>query len=285
MRSEEEVIALILNVAICDDRIRAVLLNGSRANPKAIKDTFQDFDIIYIVSEINTFLNDHAWIDIFGERVILQMPEEMTFGDKDENAFHYLMLFKDGNRIDLTIFPVEKLKNEFKQDSLTLLLLDKDHFFEKLPPPGDKDYLIKRPTEKEFTDSCNEFWWVSTYVVKGLWRNEITYAKDMFEGPVRSMFMKIIEWHIGILTGFSVSFGQAGKNIKKYFSPSGYDKILSTYPDSNPYNIWNSLFIMTGIFSDIANQIAQVVDFNYNIDEDHKVTEYLKWVHKKTTEK
>jgi aminoglycoside 6-adenylyltransferase len=285
MRSEEEVMALILNVANADDRIRAVLLNGSRTNPKSTKDIFQDFDIAYIVSEINTFLNDHTWIDIFGERIILQMPDEMTIGDKDENAFHYLMLFKDGNRIDLTIFPVEKLKNEFKQDSLTLLLLDKDHYFEKLLPPGEKNYLIKRPDEKEFTDCCNEFWWVSTYVVKGLWRNEITYTKDKFEGPVRSMFMKMIEWHIGTLTEFSVSFGQAGKNIKKYLSPSVYDKILSTYPDSNSDNIWNSLFIMTEVFSDFANQVAKAMRFNYNKDEEQKVMEYLNQIHTMTKEK
>lgn len=168
MRSEEEVIALILHVANQDDRIRAVLLTGSKANPAAIKDIFQDFDIIYIVTQLESFVKNRYWIDIFGERLILQLPEEMIVGDKDNTSFHYLMLFKDGNRIDLTLFPLDKLRTEFKRDSLTTLLLDKDNLFETLPPPGDTDYLIKLPTEKEFMDCCNEFWWVSTYVGKGL---------------------------------------------------------------------------------------------------------------------
>ena len=146
MRSEEEVITLILNVAKTDKRIRAVLLNGSRANPNIKKDKFQDFDIVYIVNEINTFLNDHSWIDIFGERLILQMPDDMTFGEeKSENSsFHYLMLFKDRNRIDLTMFPVDKLENEFEQDSLTILLLDKDNLFSNLPASSDIDYHIEK---------------------------------------------------------------------------------------------------------------------------------------------
>jgi aminoglycoside 6-adenylyltransferase len=82
MRSEEEVITLILNVANTDDRIRAVLLNGSRANPGATKDIFQDFDIIYIVTKIDTFLKSHSWIDVFGERLILQLrqPDASTIG-------------------------------------------------------------------------------------------------------------------------------------------------------------------------------------------------------------
>lgn len=48
MRSEQEMYDLILNTARQDDRIRAILLNGSRANPHARRDRLQDFDIVYI---------------------------------------------------------------------------------------------------------------------------------------------------------------------------------------------------------------------------------------------
>jgi len=285
MRSEEEVITLILNIATADDRIRAVLLNGSRANPNAARDIFQDFDIVYIVTKIDSFLKNHSWIDIFGERLILQLPEEMTIGDKDNYSFHYLMRFKDGNRIDLTLFPSDKLETQYKRDSLTIPLLDKDNFFENLPPPGDSDYLIKRPTEKEFTDCCNEFWWVSTYVAKGLWRKEITYAKEMLEIPVRSMFLKVIEWHIGVKKEFSVSFGKAGRNMKHYIPPDLYDKILATYPDGSVSNIWNSLFLMIEIFSKLARKIAQAMNFGYNKGEEQNVTDYLKQIHTMAIEK
>jgi aminoglycoside 6-adenylyltransferase len=287
MRSEEEILTLITNVAKTDERIRAVLLNGSRANPNISKDKFQDFDIVYIVNEIKTFLNDHTWIDIFGERLILQMPDGMAFEEEKSSnvAFHYLMLFKDRNRIDLTIFPVDKLENEFKQDSLTILLLDKDNLFTNLPAPGDTDYHIERPTEKMFTDCCNEFWWVCTNVAKGLWRQEITYTRDMLEIPVRKMFLKIIEWYIGIETGFSVSFGKGGKNMQAYLSPVLYDKILLTYPDANSGNVWKSLFIMTDIFSELANKISRNLGFEYNSIEDYNVKEYLKWIYSLTKEK
>jgi aminoglycoside 6-adenylyltransferase len=287
MRSEEEILTLITNVAKTDERIRAVLLNGSRANPNITKDKFQDFDIVYIVNEIKTFLNDHTWIDIFGERLILQMPDGMAFEEEKSSnvAFHYLMLFKDRNRIDLTIFPVDKLENEFKQDSLTILLLDKDNLFTNLPAPGDIDYHIERPTEKMFTDCCNEFWWVCTNVAKGLWRQEITYTRDMLEIPVRKMFLKIIEWYIGIETGFSVSFGKGGKNMQAYLSPVLYDKILLTYPDANSGNVWKALFIMTDIFSELANKISRNLGFAYNSIEDYNVKEYLKWIYLLTKEK
>jgi len=285
MRSQDEVMELILRVASADDRIRAVFLGGSRANSNAPQDILQDFDVTYVVSQIDSFLRDHSWIDVFGERLIVQMPEEMTIGEKDKYSFHYLMLFKDGVRIDLTLLPLSALETGYKHDSLTILLLDKDAFFEKLPPETHADYYIKRPTEKEFKDCCNEFWWVSTYVAKGLWRHELIYAKTMLDNVVRSMFLKMIEWYIGTQTDFKVSFGKSGRNVKQHVSPELYAKILSTYQDSDINNTWRSLFTMTSIFSELANEVAADQQFKYNVAEQENVTAYLKSIYKMQAEK
>ena len=45
MRSKSDMKNLIFEVALKDERIRTVLLNGSRANPNIKPDKFQDFDI------------------------------------------------------------------------------------------------------------------------------------------------------------------------------------------------------------------------------------------------
>ncbi|MFI5188514.1 MAG: aminoglycoside 6-adenylyltransferase, partial [Chitinophagales bacterium] len=198
MRSADEMKHLILNIAMQDGRIRAVLLNGSRANNKIVPDKYLDFDIVFIVNDLAGFIADHNWINIFGERLIWQLPDEMTLENNDDRnnaGFHYLMLFKDGNRIDLTVFPVDKIKNQFRLESLTIVWLDKDNLFPVIDQPNDSDYFIKRPNEKQFLDTCNEFWWVSTCVAKGLLRKEIIYSKEMLERFVRPMFMKIIEWY------------------------------------------------------------------------------------------
>ena len=280
MRTQDEVMDLILRVANGDDRIRAVLLGGSRANSDVPEDILQDFDITYVVSEMDSLLQDHNWIDVFGERLILQMPEEMTIGEKDKHCFHYLMLFKDGVRIDLTLLPLSALETGYKPGSLTVLLLDKDNLFEKLPTPTDADYRIKRPTEQEFRDCCNEFWWVSTYVAKGLWRHELIYAKATLENVVRLMFLKMIEWYIGAQTEFKVSLGKSGRNVKQHVSPELYQKILSTYQDSDINNTWLSLFTMTSTFSELANEVACGLGFRYNMVEEENVTGYLRSIYK-----
>src|SRR5512136_1675716 len=177
MRNEQEILDLIVDIAQGDERIRAVVMNGSRANPNAPRDRFQDFDVVYFVTDVMPFQYNYEWIKRFGEMMIMQMPEDMQDPPPNRNGgFVYLMQFADGNRIDLGIDPLT-LINEIVADSQSIVLLDKDGCIPPLPPANEGDYLPKPPTAKAFADCCNEFWWVSAYVAKGLWRNEILYAK------------------------------------------------------------------------------------------------------------
>ena len=76
MRSEKEMLALILSMAQHDERVRAAILSGSRANPQAARDPFQDYDLLLVVTDVNAFVRDRGWIGRFGEIMIMQKPEE-----------------------------------------------------------------------------------------------------------------------------------------------------------------------------------------------------------------
>ena len=104
MRTEEQMYDLILQIAQDDERIRAVYMNGSRTNKNAPKDIFQDYDIVYAVKKTAPFIQDKNWINKFGEISFMQYPDESPYFPSDkENSYGYLMMFKDGNRIDLTL--------------------------------------------------------------------------------------------------------------------------------------------------------------------------------------
>src|SRR5512136_381745 len=150
MRSEREMLDLIINTASNDERVRAVIMNGSRVNPHVPRDCFQDYDVIYLVTEKESFLADPGWIKVFGELMILQLPDDMSDPPPViKDYYGYLMQFADGNRIDLSLFPASKV-SELRDDSLTLTLLDKDGILRKFDPPTDSSYLPKPPTTKNF---------------------------------------------------------------------------------------------------------------------------------------
>ena len=280
MRTERQMFDLILDTARKDDRIRAVIMNGSRANPNAPRDIFQDFDIVYIVTDVEPFWKNLEWIERFGEMMILQMPEDMQDPPPDNSgSFSYLMQFMDGNSIDLGISTLGQWRdNGGPDDSLSILLLDKDGIIEPFPPSSDAGYLPKPPTAKQFADCCNEFWWVSPYVAKGLWRQEILYAKHMQDVYVREQLMKMLRWHIGLKTDFKINPGKMGKYFKKYLEPELWEMVERSYADTSYEDTWDALFVMGDLFRTISISVARQCGFEYALEDDQKVTAFLKHI-------
>jgi aminoglycoside 6-adenylyltransferase len=279
MRSESEMLNLIINTARSDQRVRAVIMNGSKVNPNAPKDFFQDYDVVYIVTEKESFLADPGWIKVFGELMILQLPDDMSEPPPEGDiSYGYLMQFADGNRIDLSLFPINKL-DQLEEDSLTLTLLDKDGILPKFPAPSDADHLPRPPTAKAFFDCTNEFWWVSPYVAKGLWRHEILYAKHMLDLYVRDQLMKMLDWYVGMKTDFKKSPGKLGKYLEKYLEPELWDLLIQTFSDADYEQTWRALFTMGDLFRQIAIPVAQHFDFEYPYGDDERVSAHLRHVH------
>jgi aminoglycoside 6-adenylyltransferase len=275
MRSEQEILQLILDFTSRDDNIRAVLLNGSRANPNAPKDPFQDFDILCLVRDITPYVRNQNIPPLFGEIMILQLPDDMGEPQwTDDIHYAYLMQYMDGNRIDLSFHLLSRIE-EVLHDSLTIVLQDKDGILKNVPPPSDKDYLPKEPTKKAFQDCCNEFWWVNPYVAKGLWRGELTYAKHLLEDAVRPELIKMLVWYFGMRTGFKKSPGKSGKYLKTGLEPETWDELEATYADANFERSWEALFAMGRLFRRIAGIVASAYGFEYPQEDDERVRAYL----------
>lgn len=279
MRSEKEIFDMIFKIAENDKNILAVYLNGSRTNPNVPKDKYQDYDIVFVVNNTLSFLNNNDFLKLFGEAAIISQPDlnDTSFGlcADFSKSYTYLMIFKDGVRIDLRLLTKEKMNEEYKKDSLTVPLMDKNNILPKIPPSNDKIYHIKRPSAEEYRACCNEFWWCLNNVAKGIARDELPYAMEMFNYYTREMLNKMIEWYIGINTGFSVSAGKMGKYFKKYLPPDLYNMYQKTYSDSNYDNLWNSVFTACDLFRITAKFVSVHLNYKYNQNEDINITEYI----------
>ena len=131
MRSEKEMYDLILGYANADENIRAVILNGSRANPNRKPDPFNDFDIVYLVRDL-TPCKEKAYHKDFGEILVCERTDENELFEEHFPEFVcYLMQFADGNRIDLTVSSIDRWEVYCYGDRLSVVLLDKDN---ALPP-------------------------------------------------------------------------------------------------------------------------------------------------------
>ena len=281
MRTPEEMINIILTIAKEDERIRAVTLGGSRANKACPVDVYQDFDIVFYVEDVTPFWDNMNWIEEkFGKPSLIQKPESMGLIPPDNDGkYVYLMIFPDGNRIDLQI-----TAEEYRDDGEpVILLLNKDGTFPRIQIAEDYWY-IKRPTAKMFADCCNEFHWCLNNVAKGIAREELSYAMEMQNHYVRDMLILMLEWYAGTNYDFKISTGKCGKYFKRYLPEAIYERFKATYSNAEYDNMWKAAFEMLYLFGDVAREVAAKLGFRYDEAEEMGIERYMKQAKSKLLE-
>lgn len=266
MRTDTEMMNLILQIAE-SLQVEAVALSGSRANPRAPKDEFQDYDVVYIVDDLEDLISDLSWLDQYGNRLIEQH-------NRLGHLRLYLMLFEDGNRIDLTLCPKEYIQEWVDSEANFEVIKDDKGLFEAYQP-NSKRYWTAPPTEEDFAASCNEFWWVSAYVVKAIRRNQLIYATDHLYGICQQEFLKVLAWQVTSDRGVV----DIGKNYKYLFQylPAEQEKEFSALLDlSSLEKNSQSLFATMNFFHREASVLAQKMGFAYDKEVAEKLIAYAK---------
>ena len=264
MRIETEMFDVILQTAKVL-QVDAVAMSGSRTNPKAPKDEFQDYDVVYIVEDLDGLMADLSWLDQFGNRLIEQ---HNILG----NRRLYLMLFEDGNRIDLTLCPKEHMKEWVDSEAGYTVLIDEKGLFESDSPSSDR-FLTSPPNKMDFEKTCNEFWWVSAYVVKGICRKQVIYATDHLYGICQQELLKILAWQVVSDRG-TVDIGKNYKYLFNYLLSEKEKKFSALLDFSSIEKITQSLLATMEFFHQEAQYLAQKMGFKYEKEVAEKMIEY-----------
>ena len=264
MRTETEMLDLILKTAETL-QVKAVAMSGSRTNQNAPKDEFQDYDVVYVVDDFDNLMSDLSWLDYFGKRIIEQ---EVVL----DHRRLYLMLFEDGNRIDLTLCPKEHIKEWVDSEAGFTVLEDPEHLFEPYSQNLER-YWTSPATETNFVKSCNEFWWVSAYVVKGICRKQVIYATDHLYGICQQEFLKILAWQVASARG-KVDIGKNYKYLCQYLPAEKEKKFSNLLDFSSIEKLSQSLLATMQLFHREAQKLAQKLGFDYDKEVAEKMIEY-----------
>lgn len=280
MRDEATMYQLFTDIANADDRILAVYMNGSRTNPNVPRDIFQDYDIVFVVKETKSFIEDKTWIRKFGNILYMQYPDEHPDYPSDpENSYGWLMQFDDGVRIDLTAQTADYAREHIRDDTLCRILLDKENILPEVPEATDESHYVKKPSQEQFRACVNEFWWCSNNIAKGLWRMEIPYVQDMTNFVVRKQLEKMLTWKVGVMTDFGVSVGKSAKYIYRWIGEEEYLRYLDTYFDKEIEEAWDAVFIMCELFDSATEYVAKGLGYTYDAAEGRAAAAHLRHVH------
>jgi len=264
MRTETEMLSLLIKIAK-NLKVKAVALSGSRTDTKAPKDEFQDYDVVYVVDDFDNLTSDLSWLDYFGKRIIEQ---EVVL----DHRRLYLMLFEDGNRIDLTLCLKDHIQEWVDSEAGFTVLEDPEHLFEPYSQNLER-YWTSPASAIDFEKACNEFWWVSAYVVKGICRKQVIYATDHLYGICQQEFLKILAWQVASDRG-KVDIGKNYKYLFNYL-PAEQKKEFSNLLDfSSLDKITQSLFATMEFFHQEAQSLAHKMGFDYDMEVAEKMIQY-----------
>ena len=264
MRTEAEMLDVILKTAETL-QVEAVAMSGSRTNPKTLKDEFQDYDVVYLVENFEELISDLSWIDQFGKRII----EQHVLLD---HRRLYLMLFEDGNRIDLTLCPKDYIQEWIDSEAGFTVLEDPEHLFEPYSPNIER-YWTNPASALDFEKTCNEFWWVSAYVVKGICRNQVIYATDHLYGICQQELLKLLAWQVVADKG-TVDVGKNYKYLFNYLLAEKEKEFSSLLDFASLDKITQSLFATMELFHQEAQSLAKKMGFDYDMKVAEKMIQY-----------
>ena len=266
MRTETEILDVILQTAKTI-QVEAVAMSGSRTDTKAPKDEFQDYDVVYVVDDLDNLTSDLSWLDQFSKRIIEQ---EVTLGHRHL----YLMLFEDGNRIDLTLCPKVHIKEWVESEADFTVLEDPKGLFESYSPSPQR-YWTSPASQIDFEKACNEFWWVSAYVVKGICRNQLIYATDHLYGICQQELLKLLAWQVAADKG-TVDVGKNYKYLFQYLPAEKEKEFTALLDFSDQKKITRSLLATMDFFHKEAQAFSCKTGFHYDKETAEKMIEYSK---------
>ena len=264
MKTESIMLNLILHTAKTL-QVEAIAMSGSRTCPNVPKDEFQDYDVVYIVDDLDNLTSNISWLDRFGKRIIEQ---EVRLG----HSHLFLMLFEDGNRIDLTLCPKEHIKEWVESEADYTVLKDEKGLFESCTTSTQR-FWTNPASALDFEKTCNEFWWVSAYVVKGICRKQVIYATDHLYGICQQELLKVLAWQVARDKGTV----DVGKNYKYLFNylPTEKEKEFSDLLDfSSVEKLIQSLYATMELFHQEAQSLAQKMGYDYDREVAEKMIQY-----------
>ncbi len=266
-RTDQEVLDAILSVARQDPRIRATYLGGSRVDPAATQDRYSDFDVVYLVSDLPAMLHDDRWLTALGEPLIVQRPDDWfthPYDPAGRAPFAFLMHFRDGHRIDLTLVELSRIDEVLNDPEPRRVLLDKDDLTELKDVPAGRFGRVQPPGERAFADTCNEFWWISLGVAKGLARDEVLTAKALLERYQLDMLLRVLGWHAGLRVGFPLAVGKFSRYLPRHLEAGEAARLIDVLCASSLAGQWNQLLRMCALFDETAVAVAAGLQLPYD---------------------
>jgi aminoglycoside 6-adenylyltransferase len=301
----EQLIARFVAWAETQPGIRAALTVGSRAREDRPADEWSDLDVILIVTDPERYLATTDWLENIGNPWITFI-EKTGQGDEKEHR----VLFEGGLDVDFVLLPAKKIqalarllqaRERFPQILKLLprslsheatqgiaafsdiahrgvkVLVDKDGTAKSLlsaiveaPPPVP-------PTQDEFLNLVNDFWYHAVWTAKKLRRGELWTAKGCSDSYMKWWRLRqMIEWHARAKNGVEYDTWHAGRFLEQWADPRIVERLHDAFAHYDEDDLWRGLLATMDLFRWVAIETAELLEHTYPSSTDEHATELVR---------
>ena len=136
------VVDRLVGWADAEERIRALVLEGSSGSVRGRTDQLSDYDVLVVVADAATFVADDEWQRAMGVPMVRFADQAVEEGMQ---TYMRLVLYADGTKVDYCIWPAKLLEKVVTAQALPALLdtgyavlVDKDLLAARLPVATDQ---------------------------------------------------------------------------------------------------------------------------------------------------
>jgi aminoglycoside 6-adenylyltransferase len=269
------------------DHIRIAIVVGSQARSDAPADKWSDLDIIIFSTDPSILIDSEDWVGEFGTPLITFI-EPTAGGDGKERR----VLYDNGLDVDFAVDPIQYILDtnkhgmtrELAQELANMIgrgirvLVDKDKLMDKfitefqqhkLPPPS-------HPTQHEYLERVNDFWYHTVWAAKKLRRGELWEGKACVDSFMKGRcLLPLIEWHARLTQGKEHDTWFRGRFIERWADPRIMADLRSAFAHYDEEDVWQALANTMQLFRWIAREVAEKLDYTYPKDADQFASRWV----------
>lgn len=156
------------------------------------------------------------------------------------------------------------------------ILLDKDGLVAQLQLSAAEPQPPQPPTQSDFLEVVNDFWYHTVWTAKHLRRGELWWAKSGCDGHLKGLLRRMMEWHARATKGQNYDTWLRGRFLEEWVDPRALKELRKAFAHYDENDIWHALFVTMDLFRWLAIETAERLGYSYPKFGDERATELVK---------
>jgi aminoglycoside 6-adenylyltransferase len=266
-----------VNWALREADLRAALIIGSQSRVDHPADEWADLDVVLISNNPQRYIVSADWLEN------ISLPWLTFLESTPDGGWERRALFDPGLDIDFAIIPAQYINSLVDSPIPPMwvdifqrgvrILLDKDGMLSKIINTPLPDHIKnKPPTESEYLNVINDFWYHTIWTAKHLRRGELWWAKSGCDDRLKSLLRQVLEWHAQAINGSEYDTWMRGRFLEEWADARAIKEMPMIFAHYDLRDIARATLKSMDLFRWLATEVAQSWGFAYPTQGDRSAT-------------